>query len=281
MAQTVSGRITLPGRTTPKPAAGEQAAPGARPLRINIATPCYGSQFSAAYVTSVVRLISKAPAGVEFAFTTIDYADVVVARNWLISTFYYKHPDCDWLLFLDDDMGFEPQLIGDMIAQGKDVVGAVYAKRRVNLEKLHAAADDPFDIAYAKACEFIGAPVAGARPVKGFLPVTRIGTGILLISRKAVTRMIECLPEIVQPPTRSGIEIAASLPNYLTPFDKVTVDGAELSEDFSFCHRWVQGCGGEIVANVTHRIRHVGELTVNTAFGPVYRPRIQARVAPR
>lgn len=265
MAPSISGNIALPGR---------KAAEGRRPPRINIATPCYGSQFSAAYVSSVFRLITKAPAGVSFTFTTIDYADVVVARNWLISTFYYKHTDCDYLLFLDDDMGFEPQLIGDMIALGKDVVGVVYAKRKVDLAKLHAAADDPFDIAYAKACEFIGAPVKGANVVNGFLPVTRIGTGILLISRKAVDRMIECLPDIVKTPSRSGLSFAAALPHYLTAFDKVTVGSAELSEDFSFCHRWVNDCGGEILANVTHRIKHVGELAVETSYDKVIRPRV-------
>jgi hypothetical protein len=31
-----------------------------------------------------------------------------------------------------------------------------------------------------------------------------------------------------------------------------------LSEDMSFCYRWIEQCGGEIWANVNHRISHVG-----------------------
>jgi len=35
------------------------------------------------------------------------------------------------------------------------------------------------------------------------------------------------------------------------------VDGARLSEDYAFCHRWRQ-CGGTVYANVAHEISHVG-----------------------
>ena len=37
----------------------------------------------------------------------------------------------------------------------------------------------------------------------------------------------------------------------------MTVKGARLSEDYSFCHRWRQ-CGGEVWANISHPITHVG-----------------------
>jgi hypothetical protein len=40
-------------------------------------------------------------------------------------------------------------------------------------------------------------------------------------------------------------------------FNKLSIDGEEFSEDLSFCHRWNQ-CGGDIWANITYPISHVG-----------------------
>jgi hypothetical protein len=34
--------------------------------------------------------------------------------------------------------------------------------------------------------------------------------------------------------------------------------GFTLSEDISFCRRWIEGCGGEIWVNVAHPVTHTG-----------------------
>lgn len=56
--------------------------------------------------------------GARFAFSEINYSDIVASRNFLISNFYYNKPDCDFLLFVDADMGFPPALILEMITLG-------------------------------------------------------------------------------------------------------------------------------------------------------------------
>jgi hypothetical protein len=49
------------------------------------------------------------------------------------------------------------------------------------------------------------------------------------------------------------------LPRLIRAFDPlVREDGARLSEDFAFCHRWRTLCGGEVWASVAHQITHVG-----------------------
>ena len=42
-------------------------------------------------------------------------------------------------------------------------------------------------------------------------------------------------------------------------FSKVRVGDILLSEDFSFCHRWVNECAGEIWCKIDSYARHLGE----------------------
>ena len=79
-------------------------------IKINIATPSYGSTYSGAYVRTLYKVLSTGPKNrVSYSFSDIDYADVVTARNYLISNFYFNKPDCSHILFIDDDMGFESE----------------------------------------------------------------------------------------------------------------------------------------------------------------------------
>lgn len=236
--------------------------------KLNIATPAYGSRYAGAYVRSLYSLLmSSATTGVRFSFSDIDYADVVTARNYLITNFYFKKPDCSHLLFLDDDMGFDAGLIHAMIALGEPVVGAIYPRRAIDLKKLHSLGGLDFEKAYAQACSFIGEPGAHLHPKDlRFAKVQRCGTGILLISREAVRRMIEACPDIVDNLRFRKLSFGSKFEQFLTPFDKVKLDDAELSEDFSFCHRWTTECKGSIYASIGADIEHVGELTVKAKF---------------
>ena len=263
MAAKITG--TLPIRA--KPAASVTAPQGGRTdVRINIATPAYRSSYAGVYMTSMVELLNSKPANVAFSFSTVDYADIVMSRNYLISNFYYNKPDADYLLFLDNDMGFRPGLIARMLALRQDVVGVIYPRRSLDLNHLHTNGDQPFDAAYAQACSFIGAPLPGHPVVNGFARVDRIGTGILLISRRAIDRMVATLPDIVDTTQVKGLPFASQFNRFLTPFNKVIENGLELSEDFSFCHRWVKRCGGEIHASVTDPVKHVAEIVIETSY---------------
>lgn len=57
--------------------------------RVNISTPAYGGRYAGAYVRTLYRLLSGAAGQkLSFSHTDIDYADIVTARNFLISNFY-------------------------------------------------------------------------------------------------------------------------------------------------------------------------------------------------
>ncbi|MDH4377548.1 MAG: hypothetical protein QE494_14750 [Ramlibacter sp.] len=235
--------------------------------KVNIATPSYGSQYAGAYVRSLYKLLSHPGLReLQFSFSDIDYADIVVARNYLISNFYFNKPDCTHILFWDDDMGFEPALVEAMLAQDKDVVGVVSPKRAIDLGRLHGQHDQAFTAAYARACDFIGtfSPVSvGGQP---FVRMEQCGAGVLLISRRCLDVMVSKLPEIADTKRFKRLGFGDRFKTFITPFNKVELEDRELSEDFSFCHRWVKQCQGEIYASVAHPIEHVGQVTVKSRY---------------
>lgn len=90
------------------------------------------------------------------------------------------------------------------------------------------------------------------------LPVAGCGAGILLIERSCIATMLQKLPDINDTTARTTSPLAGGLDRLIRAFDVMTVDGARLSEDMAFCHRWHALCGGEIFASVNHEIEHVG-----------------------
>jgi hypothetical protein len=239
--------------------------------RINVAMPVYGSQFTSAFMRSMFPLLLGGSRQVGFSFSEIDYSDIVVSRNYLISNFYFNKKDCSHILMVDCDMGFPAELVGAMLAFDKPVVGVIYPKRQVDLRKLHAQADMPFERALARSLDFVGS-IRQPRTISGsFMRMDWCGAGILLISRQCVDAMVASLPEIVDDGTFRSYAFGPRFKSFLTPFDKIRTNAAELPEDKAFCSRWVEGCGGEIWACCDRKISHVGTLTVSAAYSDLWK----------
>jgi len=258
--RTVSGPL-------PKPKLSGQAPRPPVPVKINIATPAYRSEYVGAYVRSFYMLLSMGPAhNVRFSFQDIDYADIVTSRNFLVSNWYFNKPDCSHMLFLDSDMGFDAELIFEMLRLRQELVGVLYQRRSVNMQKLHSLSAVPYEEALAQSCEFIGRAI-GKAPWPGFVEADHVGTGIMLISRACIDKMVKQDPTLISTTRSQRMPFSKEIPRMLTVFDKIQLpDGQELSEDFSFCRRWTQDCGGKVWANVTRKIGHVSSYVLETHF---------------
>ena len=236
-----------------------------RNVKINIATPSYGSSYSGNYVRSLYSLLTASShSGVEFSFSDVDFADIAVSRNYLVSNFFYNKKDCDYILMIDDDMGFNGNLIYKMIELDKEVVGVIAPRRKIDLQKLHSLSGVEFEKAFAKSCSFIGKTLSDCG--NGFFEVDSCGAGILLISRQCIETMVDQCPEIVDQYRYKKFPFASRFSQFITPFNKVQLEKTEFSEDLSFCYRWKKLCGGKIYANGAEKVQHVSELVIESRY---------------
>jgi hypothetical protein len=254
----------ISGRLNPS----ASTAGSARRWKINLATPAYGSQYDSCYVRTIYSLLSRGSAdGVAFSLSEIDYSDIVAARNYLVSNFYFNRKDCSHMLFLDSDMGFPYELFKAMLALEEEVVGVIYPRRSLDLEVLHRHGDLPFHEAYHLALSMIGSllPVSHPRDSR-FSEASNCGTGILLIARSCIDRFLQVDPTLLNRERHQSVPLfKQKLPKgVLTIFDKVQYNGEELSEDFSFCWRWRELCQRSIWATRSPGIEHAGSLLVTS-----------------
>ncbi|HET7806138.1 MAG TPA: hypothetical protein VFL53_18010 [Pseudolabrys sp.] len=231
-------------------------------IRIVVATPAFGEMFYTPYVQSMLRLQrAMQQRGWGMRHASISYAYIGEARNYLL-THWYDKTDATHLLFVDADMGFEPQLVFDMVAIDKPVVGVIYTKRQVDLKKLAALAakGEKPERAIAHAHNFIIRPLRGRPPrrMKGFMEVAGCGTGIMLIKRSAIAGMLKTLPGLNDTNAKKTNPLAAGLDRMIRAFDTIEADGVPLVDDFAFCYRWQNLCKGELWARADQSVTHIG-----------------------
>ncbi len=230
--------------------------------KITIATPAFGEVFYTPYVQSLFRLMKAFQRRKwDSAFSSIAYADIAESRNFLLTRWFDK-TDATHLLFIDADMGFPAELVLDMVDFGRPVVGVIYPKRQINLDRVAelATAGEPAKRAIARGHDYIVRKKRGVSitsPHAGFMQVDGCGAGVLLIARTAIETMLEKMPTLSDPAAKINSPLTANLDRLIRAFEPVRVNGALLSEDFSFCHRW-NACGGEVWVNTAHEIEHIG-----------------------
>jgi hypothetical protein len=185
-------------------------------------------------------------------------SDIVLARNRLASralALNYSH-----LFFIDSDMSFPATLATDMLRADKDVIGLVYPRRALSLERLidmgRANPDLPHSDIISKAQDYVVRLPANASFTDGIGRVEGLGMGGTLINTRVLRAMVD--DELVV----ERRERAWSETDPWTVwgfFDLVTKpDGLQFSEDYSFCARWTDH-GGEIWGLSAPGIQHVGD----------------------
>jgi len=241
------------------------AAPAAaNAVNLVIATPCFGGQISVLYAASLFKLqkLLHGYAGITLKILFKDGDALITrARASLVSQFL-DDPSSTHLLFVDADIGFEPEQVLRLIECGADMCAAVYPIKRIDWGRvrtvLAAGRPDPSAAAlqYVFEVDDPNAVIASA----GFVKVRYAGTGFLMIRRAALEKMCARYPELQYQRDHSLDAVTASA-NRFALFDcMLAEDGTYLSEDFAFCKRWT-GIGGEIWADISSRLNHVGPMT--------------------
>lgn len=229
---------------------------------IAVATPCYGGQVFQNYLLSIIKLIYAAQKfDVQLSFI-IRGGDSLIprTRNSIVAEFMvstqYTH-----LLWVDADIGFEPEAVFRLLAADRAVAAGVYPLKKImwpdRVER--GMAMNEFK---ARATKYPFNPINGARvDADGFIEVLDAPTGLMLIKREVFEKMRDAYPNLkIVVDDMPGLENIADKVvdwNYRF-FDVMTEEsGRYLSEDYAFCRRW-QNIGGKVVVDVASNLTHQG-----------------------
>jgi hypothetical protein len=244
-------------------------------VNLVVATPCFGGQISVIYAGSIFKLQKALRAAGEIDLKVMfkdGDALITRARASLVAQFL-DDPNATHLLFIDADIGFEPDQVMRLIECGADVCAAVYPIKRIDWSKVRtvvqAGRPDPAAAALSYVFE-VPDPNAVATQA-GFAQVRYAGTGFLMIRRQALERMCAQYPHL-QYKRDHSVEAAGASTNRFALFDcMIDEAGTYLSEDFSFCKRW-SDLGGQIWADLDSRLSHVGPLVFRGDLSSQFMP---------
>jgi hypothetical protein len=247
------------------------------PANINlaVATPCFGGQISIIYAGSIFKLqkVLRATNEIDLKILFKDGDALITrARASLVAQFL-DDPSATHLLFVDADIGFEPNQVLRLINCGADVCAAVYPIKRIDWDKVRTVTQTNRANPAAAALDYVfdvpdpNAVVTSA----GFAKVRYAGSGFLMVRRRALEKMCAHYSNL-QYKRDHSMEAAIPSSNRFALFDcMIDEDGTYLSEDFSFCKRWTD-IGGEIWADLDSRLSHVGPLVFNGDLSSQFMP---------
>jgi len=240
------------------------AATPANPVNLVVATPCFGGQISVLYAASLFKLQQaiRRYSGLTLKVLIKDGDALITrARASLLSQFL-EDDAATHLLFLDADIGFEPEQVLRLIESGADMCAAVYPVKRIDWDRMRrsieAANPDPAAAALRYVFEVDNPNAVIERA--GFVKVRYAGTGFLMIRRGALEAMCTRHPELQYKRDHSVDDGVASDKRFALFESMIAEDGTYLSEDFAFCKRWTD-MGGEIWADLRSALSHVGPMT--------------------
>lgn len=258
--------------------------------KIFILAPCYGGMCHINFTTSLIQTIQlldnfKIDYAIEFCKND---SLITRARNNLIAK-AMSNKQTTHMMFIDNDITWEPVDIIKLLVSGKGLVGGVYPLKKYNwgniirdnshnfnsgntgnneniiqsmLQKKNAGILNNLvnDVDYIRHnmlkynVNFLSSQLIIDH--NNLAKVRHLATGFMMIERNVIEKMIMAFPS-----TKYVDDV-----NYLTNdenhyaytlFDTAVEDGHYLSEDWLFCERW-RKMGGDVYIDVSIKLSHSG-----------------------
>ncbi|KAA1184507.1 hypothetical protein FP026_03790 [Rhizobium tropici] len=229
---------------------------------IFIATPCFGGLVTKDYMQSIFSLMQTgAQAGLQLTLALLSNDALITrSRNTLVSSFL-NDTTATHMLFIDADISFEPDQVMRLLDSDKDVVAAMYPIKDYDWDTAaRVGSRDGVSLA-AAALHYVGSPLVGQSAERDgdFVSAVYAGTGMLLIKRAVIERMIAAYPELRYNAIHAYPSTKRSPSTQYALFECMVEEGTGiyLSEDFAFCHRW-RALGGKIWLDTASKLSHTG-----------------------
>lgn len=239
--------------------------------KLFIATPMYGGQCAGMYARSIADLSAlcakyNIPLQIYYLFNE---SLITRARNYCVDEF--MRSGATHLMFIDSDIGFNPQDVIAMLAlqtdeSPYDVIGGPYPKKCISWEKIKLAVDkgvadqDP-NVLEKYVGDYVFNPKHNQReiPIGEPVEVREIGTGFMMVRRKTFEDYAKAYPHLSYKPDHvrtahfdGSREIHAYFDCIIDPESR-----RYLSEDYNFCYH-VEKMGSRVWFCPWMQLQHVG-----------------------
>ena len=230
-------------------------------MHILVATPCYGGLVTQRYMQSICALLQYGNSrGFGVSVELLGYDSLIPrARNTLVATFL-DQADATHLMFIDADIGFQPEQVDRMLSFNREVVAGMYPLKLTDYDAGMVARVKAGETLQSAQTRYVGALQADAEDqvIDGFAPGLFAGTGFMLIQRSAMDRMTKAYPQTRYTACHDREVPRLSSNNYALFDGMIEPESCEyLSEDYTFCHRW-RAIGGMLWLDTQSRLIHVG-----------------------
>jgi acyl-CoA synthetase (AMP-forming)/AMP-acid ligase II len=245
-----------------------------------ILTPHYGGMCYVNYMNSLIATISRMKeVGVELHLEFCNNDSLVSrARNNLVAK-AMTNPNMTHMLFIDNDITWDPDSILKLLIADKPIVGGIYPLKHYNWERLVSTnpetpnvvqnwidkknqsmfkdAITDVDMVHHRMLSYnLNYSTPTLKIENNLTSVRHIATGFMMIKRKVIEKM-----QLAFPSTKYVDDVGFLSSNEseqaFALFDCGVEDGHYFSEDWLFCHRWTK-MGGEIHVDVTINLNHTG-----------------------
>lgn len=208
-----------------------------RGVKVMLCTPVM-DKFTVEYVTSLLKTVQTMLQYGIILTPLFNVGDSLImrSRNKLVS--YFMDSDNDYLMFIDSDIGWEPEAILRLLAFDKDFSGVMYRNRHQH---------------YSRFTTNIKFPVNQCQDT-GLVEAKHIATGFMLLKRSVIEKLFKAHPELKL--TDDNENDADQ--HYYRLFDTEQRGNVMWGEDFTFCNRWVE-TGGSIWIDPKPSLKHVGK----------------------
>jgi hypothetical protein len=231
--------------------------------KVLIATPCYGGQCSTEYMLSMTKLAAMSVQyGIKIGIQTVSNESIISrARNTLVSMFL-DDPEATHLMFIDADIGFDPNDVLKLILRDKDIVAGTYPQKRLNWENVKTSASlgasieeikrSALTYTYTKRNPDQTISTEAILDRVNLVEADLVGTGFVMIKRS----VFETLQEAIEDEWYLNEHTNKKVYEFFsTGVDKI--NRISIGEDWLFCYQW-KALGGEIWVDGSINLKHIG-----------------------
>jgi acyl-CoA synthetase (AMP-forming)/AMP-acid ligase II len=245
-----------------------------------ILTPHYGGMCHVTYMNSIIATLSRMKeVGVELHLEFCNNDSLVSrARNNLVAK-AMMNPNTTHMLFIDNDITWDPDSILKLLIADKPIVGGIYPLKHYNWDKLvNTSPETPnvvqnwidrknqsmfrdaiqdVDLVHHRMLSYnLNLSTKTLQIENNLTTVRHIATGFMMIKRKVIEKMQQAFPSTKYVDDVGFLSLKESEQAFAL-FDCGVEEGHYFSEDWLFCHRWTK-MGGSIHVDVTINLNHTG-----------------------